>query len=196
MKSNQNQTYPPRVGLLFLSPLYIHVPWSSAFPYNSFRFVSICFVSFCFVSFRFVSFRFDLFRFVSICFVSFRSVSFCSVSFLFRFALYRDPIDVPVSDIEPRCCFFPVERKDCMNSAVCEYRKISARIGAQFVLIEMQTVCWKTFLAKTTTILSTRNSSILMMSSSFCSFRSGLLLNYLSFNICRLDFQTVCAVLS
>ena len=32
--------------------------------------------------------------------------------------------------------------------------------------LEMPTVCWKTFPAKTTNILSTRNSSILMMSSS------------------------------
>ena len=38
--------------------------------------------------------------------------------------------------------------------------------GAQFVPIGMPTVCWKTFPAKTTKILSTRNSSILMMSSS------------------------------
>ena len=38
--------------------------------------------------------------------------------------------------------------------------------GAQFVPIGMPTVCWKTFPAKTTIILSTRNSSILMMSSS------------------------------
>ena len=53
-----------------------------------------------------------------------------------------------------------------MQSASYEYRKMSARSGAQFVLIGMPTVCWKTFPAKTTKILSTRNSSILMMSSS------------------------------
>ena len=63
-------------------------------------------------------------------------------------------------------CFFPVESKDCMKSASYEYRKMSARRGAQFVPIGMPTVCWKTFPAKTTKILSTRNSSILMMSSS------------------------------
>ena len=63
-------------------------------------------------------------------------------------------------------CFFPVESKDCMKSASYEYRKMSARSGAQFVPIGMPTVCWKTFPAKTTKILSTRNSSILMMSSS------------------------------
>ena len=38
---------------------------------------------------------------------------------------------------------------------------MSARSGAQFVPIGMPTVCWKTFPAKTTKILSTRNSSIL-----------------------------------
>ena len=43
---------------------------------------------------------------------------------------------------------------------------MSATSGAQFVPIGMPTVCWKTFPAKTTKILSTRNSSILMMSSS------------------------------
>ena len=53
-----------------------------------------------------------------------------------------------------------------MKSASYEYRKMSARRGAQFVPIGMPTVCWKTFPAKTTKILSTRNSSILMMSSS------------------------------
>ena len=53
-----------------------------------------------------------------------------------------------------------------MKSASYEYRKMSARRGAQFVPIGMPNVCWKTFPAKTTKILSTRNSSILMMSSS------------------------------
>ena len=53
-----------------------------------------------------------------------------------------------------------------VKSASYEYRKMSARRGAQFVPIGMPTVCWKTFPAKTTKILSTRNSSILMMSSS------------------------------
>ena len=59
-----------------------------------------------------------------------------------------------------------VESKDCMKSASYEYRKMSARSGAQFVPIGMPTICWKTFPAKTTKILSTRNSSILMKSSS------------------------------
>ena len=64
-----------------------------------------------------------------------------------------------------------------MKSASYEYRKMSVRRGAQFVPIGMPTVSWKTFPAKTTKILSTRNSSILMMSSteylfleSECSF--------------------------
>ena len=39
-------------------------------------------------------------------------------------------------------------------------------MGAQFVPIGMPTVCWKTFPAKPMKILSTRNSSILMMPSS------------------------------
>ena len=43
---------------------------------------------------------------------------------------------------------------------------MSARRGAQFVPIGLPTICWKTFPAKTTKMLSTRNSSILMMSSS------------------------------
>ena len=62
--------------------------------------------------------------------------------------------------------FCPVESKDCMSSASHEYRKVSERKAAQFVPIGMPTACWKTFPAKTTKILSTRNSSILMMSSS------------------------------
>ena len=36
--------------------------------------------------------------------------------------------------------FFPVESKDCMKSASYEYRKMSARRGAQFVPIGMQTL--------------------------------------------------------
>ena len=59
--------------------------------------------------------------------------------------------------------FFPVESNDCMKYASYEYRKLSARRGAQFVPIGMPTVCWKTFPAKTTKTLSTRNSSILLM---------------------------------
>ena len=59
--------------------------------------------------------------------------------------------------------FFPVESKDCMNSASYEYRNVSARRGAQFVPIGMPTICWKTFPPKTTKMLSTRNSRMLMM---------------------------------
>ena len=66
--------------------------------------------------------------------------------------------------------FFPVESKDCMNSASYEYRNVSARRGAQFVPIGMPTICWKTFPPKTTKMLSTRNSSMLMMSSSVYLF--------------------------
>ena len=42
--------------------------------------------------------------------------------------------------------------------------------GAQFVHMRMPTICWKTFPAKTTKMLSTRNSSILIMSSSVYLF--------------------------
>ena len=59
---------------------------------------------------------------------------------------------------------FPVESKDCINSASYEYRNMSARKGAQFVPIEMPTICRKTFPLKTTKMLSTRNFSVLMMS--------------------------------
>ena len=57
-----------------------------------------------------------------------------------------------------------------MKSASYEYRKMSARRGAQFVPIGMPTICWKTFPPKTTKMLSTRNSSMLMMSSSVYLF--------------------------
>ena len=57
-----------------------------------------------------------------------------------------------------------------MNSASYDYRKMSARRGAQFVPIGMPAICWKTFLPKTTKMLSTRNSSMLMMSSSVYLF--------------------------
>ena len=58
--------------------------------------------------------------------------------------------------------FLSVESKDCMNSA--SYRNMSARRGAQFVPMGMPIICWKVFPAKTMKMLSTRNSSILMMS--------------------------------
>ena len=70
--------------------------------------------------------------------------------------------------------FFPAESKDCMNSASYEYRNMSARRGAQFVPIGMPTICWKTFPPKTTKMLSTRNSSMLTMSSSVYCFLSNL----------------------
>ena len=57
-----------------------------------------------------------------------------------------------------------------MNNASYEYRDMSARRGAQFVPIGMPTICWKTFHPKTTKMLSTKNSSMLMMSSSVYLF--------------------------
>ena len=68
---------------------------NSLYDLVSFRFVSFRFslYIFCFVSFLSLQilFRFVVFRFVSLCFVSFRCVSF-----LFRFSLYRDPIQKAV----------------------------------------------------------------------------------------------------
>ena len=66
--------------------------------------------------------------------------------------------------------FFPVESKDCMNSASYDYSNMSTRKGAQFVPIGMPSICWKTFPSKTTKMLSTRNSSMLMMLSSVYLF--------------------------
>ena len=62
-----------------------------------------------------------------------------------------------------------------MKSASYEYRKkMSARRGAQFVPIGMPTISWKTFLPKTTKMLSTRNSRILMKSfSAYLFFESA-----------------------
>ena len=57
-----------------------------------------------------------------------------------------------------------------MNYASYEYRKMSARRGAQFMPIGMPTICWKTFPPKTTKMLSTRNSNMLTMSSSVYLF--------------------------
>ena len=47
--------------------------------------------------------------------------------------------------------FLTVESNDCMNFASYEYeyRKISARRGAQFVPMGMPIIYWKTFPAKT-----------------------------------------------
>ena len=66
--------------------------------------------------------------------------------------------------------FLPAESKDCMKSASYEYRNMSAGRGAQLVPMGMPIICWKTFPAKTTKMLSTRNSRILIMSSSVYLF--------------------------
>ena len=91
-------------------------------------------------------------------------------------------IGVPGNEIEPKVCIFLTESKGCMNSASYEHRQMSARGGEQVVPMGMPTVCWKTFHAKTTTMLSTRNPSILIMSfseflflESECSFTNLLL---------------------
>ena len=64
--------------------------------------------------------------------------------------------------------FLPAKSKDCMNSASYEY--MLARRGAKLVPMGMPIICWETFPAKTTKMLSTRNSSILIMSSSVYMF--------------------------
>ena len=65
--------------------------------------------------------------------------------------------------------FFPVESKDCMNSASYEYINMSARRGAQFVPIGMPNIYWKTFPPKTTKMLSTRNSVLIILLNSLGS---------------------------
>ena len=62
-----------------------------------------------------------------------------------------------------------------MNTASYEYRNKSANRGGQSVPMGMPIICRKTFPAKTTKMLSTRNSSILIMSSSVYSNQSALL---------------------
>ena len=66
--------------------------------------------------------------------------------------------------------FLPAESKDCMNSASYEYRNMSARRGAQFAPMGMPIICWKALTEKIMKMLSTRNSSILIMSSSVYLF--------------------------
>ena len=51
-----------------------------------------------------------------------------------------------------------------MNTASYEYEKMSARRGVPFVHIGMSTICWNTFPAKTSKILSARNLSISILS--------------------------------
>ena len=62
--------------------------------------------------------------------------------------------------------FLPVETKNCINSALYDRQNMSDRRGAQLVPIGIPTLSWKTFPTKTSKILSTRNASVLMMSSS------------------------------
>ena len=81
-------------------------------------------------------------------------------------------IDVPVCKIQP--IFFRLRTKT-IHSASYEQRNMSARRGALFVPIGIPTICWKTFPAKTTKMLSTRNSSILIMLSSVYLFLYELL---------------------
>ena len=91
--------------------------------------------------------------------------------------------------------FFPDENKDCMNSASYEYRNMSTRGEAQFVPIGMVVICWETFPPNTTIMLSTRNSSILLMSTSMylffeseCSLANRVL-HDLKPEICICDFN-------
>ena len=66
--------------------------------------------------------------------------------------------------------FLPAKSKVCMNPAYNEYRNMSGRRGAQFVHMGMPIIYLKTIPAKTTKMLSTRNSNILIMSSSVYLF--------------------------
>ena len=75
-------------------------------------------------------------------------------------------IDVPVRLNQDANCFFPIQSKDCMNSASYEDRKISVKRGHNSYPLECRLSTGILFSVKTTKILSTRNSSILMMSSS------------------------------
>ena len=87
-----------------------------------------------------------------------------------------------------------------MNSASYEYRYMSARRGAQFVQLcplECRLSVGKPFPPKTTKMLSTRNSSMLMMSSSvylffesecFLTKRTESVLRDLKPEICICDF--------
>ena len=75
-----------------------------------------------------------------------------------------------------------------MNSASYEYRNMSARRGAQLVPMGMPIICWKTFPAKTTKMLSTRNSSILMMSNQSVPLQNRVPRD-LKLNICISDFH-------
>ena len=66
-----------------------------------------------------------------------------------------------------------------MNSASYEYRNMSAWREAQLVPDGMPTICWKTVPPKATKMLSTRNSSMLIMSSSvYLLFESECSLTY------------------
>ena len=73
------------------------------------------------------------------------------------------------SDSASVLLYFTLDTKSFSNSTgsrdLYELRKLSARLGTQFVRIGMTTVCWKTFPAKFMTMFWTRNSKILIISS-------------------------------
>ena len=101
--------------------------------------------------------------------LKFRGIHLTEVIFKVRVIYGQCVIDVSICEVELRCQPFPTGREQglgCMNSASYVYRHMSARRGAQFVPMGMPIICWKTLPAKTTKMLSTRNASILMMSSS------------------------------
>ena len=80
-----------------------------------------------------------------------------------------------------------------MNSASYEYRNMTAGRVAQFVPMGMPIICWKTFPAKTTKMVSTRNSSIHLLQCTCSSNQSVPLQNRvprdLKLNICISDFH-------
>ena len=79
------------------------------------------------------------------------------------FFMDKTIIDVPVCEIEPRRQLFPPgwEQSLYQFGVVIWVKKYGqAGRGAQFVPIGIPTICWRTFPAKTSIMLSTRNSSI------------------------------------
>ena len=64
--------------------------------------------------------------------LEFKTIHLLQIIFKFWFVYGQYIIDAPVREIEHKRCSFPVESKDCINSALYECRKMSARWGAQF----------------------------------------------------------------
>ena len=89
---------------------------------------------------------------------------------------------------------------ECIKSASCEKRNMSARRGALFVPIEIPTMCWKNIPAKTTKMLSIRNKDFMMSSLEYllldseCSFTKYVCEVSSNFNIPAISYalDTIC----